>query len=353
VTTIETGTALTPGIPSAVRHERRMLRRRIVVVSIVLAAVSLGLFVVSLMLGSVLLSPADVIAGIAGTAKKSTVFVVQELRLPRGTAALVVGLALGISGTLFQRVLGNPLAAPDFLGISAGAGTAASAALILGGVAGMSLSAFALLGGAATAALVYALAWRRGVSEYRFILVGIGVGAFASSVTSYLVARAEFSDARAAMTWLTGSVGLASPDMTALVAVAVVLFALFGLRAARMLRVLELGDESARMLGSRVELDRFLLLGSAVVLVSIATAAVGPIAFVAMLAGPLAQILLGPSGRSILAAALAGAVILQVADILAQHALPWPISTGVVTGVFGAPYIAFMLVSAARKARAR
>jgi iron complex transport system permease protein len=90
-----------------------------------------------------------------------------------------------------------------------------------------------------------------------------------------------------------------------------------------------------------------------VVLVAVATAAAGPIAFIAMLAGPLARLLLRRAGQSIAAAALMGAVLLQTADLLAQHALPWPVSTGVVTGVFGAPYIAWVLVSAARRADLR
>ncbi|GAA1925488.1 iron chelate uptake ABC transporter family permease subunit [Microbacterium aoyamense] len=338
-------------IRTRVRTERAALSRRILLVILALAVTVVLLFCVSLMLGSVLLSPAAVVGGLTGTGETATVFVIRELRLPRATAAVLVGLALGAAGTLFQRVLGNPLASPDFLGVAAGAGTATAAALVLGGVAGVTLPVYALIGGSVTAVVIYVVAWHRGVSEYRFILVGIGVGTFATSVTSYLVARAEFADARAAMTWLTGSVGMATPETITLVAVVLVVLVPSGFALARMLRRLELGDETARMLGARVERDRLLILAAGVVLVSVATATVGPIAFISMLAGPLAQILLGAAGRSILAAALMGAVILQIADILAQHALPWPISTGVVTGIFGAPYIAWMLISAARRTR--
>ncbi len=340
-------------VRSAVRAKRLALGRRTVVVVAGITVLVVVLFIVSLMLGNVLLAPAQVISGIVGTGERATVFVVRELRLPRATAAVIVGLALGAAGTLFQRVLGNPLASPDFLGVAAGAGTATSAALVLGGVAGVSLSAYALVGGAVTAVVIYALAWRRGVSEYRFILVGVGVGTFAVSITSYLVARAEFTDARAAMTWLTGSVGMATPEMIVVTAATLAIFVPAGFVVSRMLRRLELGDETARMLGARVERDRLLILAAGVLLVSIATATVGPIVFVSMLAGPIALILLGAAGRSILAAALTGAVILQISDIVAQHALPWPISTGVVTGIFGAPYIAWMLISSARRTRTR
>ncbi|TDE97337.1 iron ABC transporter permease [Occultella glacieicola] len=345
-------TAVMAPVGTTARRFRALSRRRLGATVVVLSAVVVLLFVVSLVVGSVVVPPVDAVLATFGVGEDATVFVIQELRLTRAGAAALVGIALGVSGTLFQRVLGNPLASPDFLGVAAGAGTAAAAALVLGGVAGFTLSGYALLGGLATAALVYFLAWHRGVSEYRFILVGIGVGALASSVTSYLVARAEFSDARAALSWLVGSVGMATPGLLRVVAVLLVVLAVSGPGLARMLRALELGDEPARMLGARAERDRFVLLGVAAVLVSVATAAVGPVAFVAMLAGPLAAIALGPTSRSILASGLMGAVILQVADLLAQHALAWPISTGVVTGAFGAPYIAWVLISAARETSA-
>ncbi|WP_154793337.1 FecCD family ABC transporter permease [Occultella kanbiaonis] len=342
-------TAVVAPVATAARRYRAGARRRVGVVVAALGVVVAVLFVASLVVGSVVVPPVEAVLASFGVGEDATVFVVRELRLTRAGAAALVGIALGVSGTLFQRVLGNPLASPDFLGVAAGAGTAAAAALVLGGVAGFTLSGYALLGGLATAAGVYLLAWRRGVSEYRFILVGIGVAAFALSVTSYLVARAEFTDARAALSWLVGSVGMATPGLVTVVAVLLAAVALVGPGLARMLRALELGDEPARMLGARAERDRFVLLGVAAVLVSVATAAVGPVAFVAMLAGPIATIVLGPASRSIVAAGLMGAVILQVADLVAQHALAWPISTGVVTGIFGAPYIAWVLISAARE----
>lgn len=314
-----------------------------------LALAVIVLFAASLMVGSLLLSPVDVVGGVLGDGKRSTVFVIQELRLPRATAAMLIGLALGASGTLFQRVLGNPLASPDFLGVAAGAGTATVAAIVLGGAAGISLSTCALVGGLLTAATIYLFAWQRGVSAYRFVLIGVGVAAFAQAITSYLVARAEFTDARAALTWLVGSVGVATPETTLVLAGVLAAFVPIGILCSRSLRVLELGDETARMLGARVQRERLLVLVAGVVLVSVATAGAGPIGFVAMLAGPLAAILLGHAGRSILAASLMGAVIVQVADLIGQYALPWPVSTGVVTGVFGAPYIAWVLISAARR----
>ncbi|MDN3240523.1 FecCD family ABC transporter permease [Glycomyces tritici] len=336
-----------------VSGQRVSARRRIRLVVAGLALAAIGLFWLAIAIGADLLPPGEVLMGLAGTGEPSTVFIVRELRLPRAGAALLIGLALGGAGTLFQRVLGNPLASPDFLGVAAGAGTATVAAIVFGASSALLLPTAALAGGALTAALIYLFAWRRGVSAYRFILVGVGVATFAQSITSYLVARAEMRDAREALTWLIGSVGMASPAALILLAVTMALFVPAGVYASRVLRALELGDATARVLGSRTQRDRVAVLGIGVVLVAVATAAAGPIAFIAMLAGPLARLLLRRAGQSIAASALMGAVLLQTADLLAQHALPWPVSTGVVTGVFGAPYIAWVLISAARRSDLR
>lgn len=324
-------------------------RRRVLLVGAGLALCAAALFWLAVGIGNGLLTPAEVFTALMGTGEPSTVFIVQELRLPRAAAAVLIGLALGGSGTLFQRALGNPLASPDFLGIAAGAGTMVVAAIVLGVGSELLLPGAALLGAALTAILVYAFAWRRGVSPYRFILVGVGVAAFAQSITSYLVSRAELQDAQASLTWLTGSVGMTSPTTLALLAVTVALFIPAGVYAARVLRPLELGDTTARVLGSRTQWDRFSLLAIGVVLVAVATAAAGPIAFVAMISGPLARLFLRRAGHSIAASALMGAVVLQIADLIAQHAFPWQISTGVVTGAFGAPYIAWTLIQTARR----
>jgi iron complex transport system permease protein len=341
-------TAAALAVASPARRQRVAARRRTGIVVASLAAVVLALFLVSMATGSLLLAPAEVLAGLTGSGDRSTIFVVRELRLPRAVAAVLVGLALGASGALFQRVLGNPLASPDFLGVGAGAGTAAVAALVLGGASGLVLPVAALCGATSTALAIYLLAWRRGITGYRFILVGIGVSAFATSVTSYLVARAEFRDARAALTWLVGSVGYASVPSLVVLGTVVVLLVPAGTAAVRVLRGLELGEDTARALGVRVQAGRLLVIGTAVVLIAAATATAGPIAFVALLAGPIAGALLGGARASLAGAALTGAVILQVADLAARYALPWPVSTGIVTGLAGAPYIGWLLIGAGR-----
>jgi iron complex transport system permease protein len=116
-----------------------------------------------------------------------------------------------------------------------------------------------------------------------------------------------------------------------------------------MLRNVELGDDTARGLGTRLEPTRLLLLGVGVLLTALATAVAGPIAFVALVAGPVADRLLGPARGGIVAAAAVGAVLCLVADHIAVQVLPVEMPTGVVTGAVGAPYLLWLLATTNRR----
>ncbi|MET1015589.1 MAG: iron chelate uptake ABC transporter family permease subunit [Leifsonia flava] len=335
---------------SPFRSHRRALRRRSTIVLSSLAASVIVLALVSLMLGSYVLSPGDVLASVLRIGSDpSTDFIVQGLRMPRVETAVLVGLALGTAGVLFQRVLGNPLASPDLIGIASGASAATVAGIVIGGLGGYALSAAAIGGALAAAAVILALAWRGGVVGYRFILVGIGVGAFLESITGFLLSRATVADARAATSWIIGSIGLASETDLVALAVAVVVLLPTAVLLGRRLRILELGADTATALGVRVQPAQLGILAVAVVLVALATAAAGPIAFVALMAGPIAGRLLGSSGGRTVAAALVGTLIVLLADLIAQHLAPTPLSTGIVTGLVGAPYIAWLLIRSDRR----
>ena len=342
--------------PTRVRRRaggyRVRLRRRTVVVTGALAAVGLSLFVLTMMVGSYALGPWEVIASALHlTNDPSTDFVVRELRLPTALTALAVGVAFGVAGVVFQTLLANPLASPDFVGVSSGAGMFAVGAIVFfdAGSAGISLAA---LGGALLSAmLVYLLAWRDGISGYRFILIGIGVSEFMLAIVGYVVAKADFPDARAAMTWLVGSVGHAGTGQLYALFAAVAVCVPAALLLARPLRALELGDDAATALGARVEACRLALFAVAIVLVAVATAAAGPIMFVALVAGPIAGRLLGSASGGLLAAALVGAIVVLASDLVAEHALPIALPTGVVTGAIGAPYLIWLLATANRDGR--
>ncbi|MFC0527476.1 FecCD family ABC transporter permease [Phytohabitans kaempferiae] len=334
----------------ALRGNRRRRWLRSVTVTAALAITVAALFVLTMMVGSFRIGAWDVVASVLHLADNPSVdFVVRELRLPTAASALTVGLALGASGTIFQQLLRNPLASPDFVGLTSGAGLAAVGGIVLLQVTGLAVSGLALGGAVLAASLMYLLAWRDGVTGYRFILIGIGVAVFFDGLIGFVLSRAQLFEARQAMHWLTGSVGQASTQELRLLTGALLVLLPTAVLLQRQLRALELGDDAARALGARTELARAGLLGIAVVLVALAVAAAGPIIFVALIAGPIANRLLGPATGGILPAALAGAALLLTADLVAVHLLPTPLPTGVVTGAVGAPYLLWLLATTNRQ----
>ena len=345
-----TATRTSAATAAALRAIRRHRTVRAFVATSGLTAAVAALFVLTMMVGSFRLTASEVVTSVLHLADNPSVdFVVRGLRLPTALSALTVGFALGASGTVFQQLLRNPLASPDFVGVTSGASLAAVSGIVLFQIGGLAVCALAL-GGAITAALVmYVLAWRDGVSGYRFILIGIGMAVFFDGLIGYVLTRAQLFEARQAMHWLTGSVGQASGDELKLLSGALVVLLPLAVILSRKLRVLELGDDSAKALGARVEIARAALLATAVVLVALAVAVAGPIVFVALVAGPIANRLLGPATGGIAAAALVGAALLLTADLVAVHLLPTPLPTGVVTGAVGAPYLLWLLATTNRQ----
>ena len=334
----------------ALRAVRARRAGRAVAVTVGLLAAVAALFVLTMMLGSFRLTAGEVIGSVLQLRDDPSVdFVVRGLRLPTALSALVVGLALGASGTIFQQLLRNPLASPDFVGVSSGAALAAVVGIVLLEVGGLLLCALALGGAAVGTVLMYVLAWRGGVSGYRFILIGIGVAAFFEGLVGYVLSRAQLFEARQAMHWLTGSVGQANAGELRILFATVPVLLVIAVALRGQLRVLELGDDTARGLGARTELGRAGLLATAVALIALAVSVAGPIAFVALVAGPIANRLLGPAKGDIVAAALVGAALLLASDLVAAQLLPTPLPTGVVTGAVGAPYLLWLLITTNRQ----
>jgi iron complex transport system permease protein len=341
-----------PDTHSVIVRARLLRRSRAILVTSCLAAVAFVLFVGTMMIGSFSVNPWQVVAATFGFPETPGIdYVVRDLRLPTASTALAVGLAMGLSGIIFQRLLANPLASPDFVGVSSGASFFAVGSIVVLNLQGQWVALAALLGALTAALLVYLLAWRDGITGYRFILIGIGVSQFFLAGTGWVLSRADVYNAREAMTWLVGSVGQAGDtELTVLLwSLAIVLPVV--LLMSRQLATLELGDDTAKALGVRVELMRITLLLTGVVLIALATATAGPMAFVALIAGPIASRLVGAGSSALVAAAFVGASIVLLADLVAAHALPAQLPTGVVTGAIGAPYLIWLLVSVNREGR--
>lgn len=335
---------------------RRKLMARWWRVTVALALVTLALMALALTIGDYPLPVSDVVRSLfspfTGQVEQANDFIVLGVRLPRAVTGLLAGAAFGLSGVIFQTVLRNPLASPDIVGITTGASTAAVIAIIMFHLSGIAVAASATGGAVAISVLIYGLSWRGGVTPYRLVLVGIGMAAIAAAVTSYTFTRARLAEVQQAMAWLTGSLNGATFEQLGALALGLLVLAPLCFLLYRPLASLELGDDAARALGTRIEITRLGTLLVAVVLASFATATVGPLAFVAFASGPVAKRLLGPAGNALLPSALVGAAVTIGADLIAQHALGGTqLPAGVVTGAIGALFLIYLLAAANRSGR--
>lgn len=294
-----------------------------------------------------------VVDALLGHGSAADEFVVRELRLPRAGVALLVGAALGLAGAVFQAVVRNPLGSPDLLGFTSGSATGALVAIVVVGGGTGTVAFGAAAGGIAAGVLVYLLAWRQGVHGFRLILTGIGITAILTGVNGYLLTRAQLTEASRVLLWQTGNLDGRDWDDAAPLALAMaVLVPVLILGCGPALRMLEMGDDAAAALGVRVERVRLVLLAGAVLLVSLAAAAAGPVAFVALTAPQLARRLTAAPGPNLLPSLCMGAVLLVGSDWIAQRAFADnPLPVGVVTGLLGGGYLVLMLAARRRAGR--
>lgn len=306
------------------------------------------------------ISVLDVLGVLFGGGADAQQFIVLELRLPRSLTGALVGAALAISGAITQSIARNPLASPDILGITAGAGAAAVFLIVLGGSHGvlsgilavLGVPVAALLGGLLTAVAVYVLAYRKGIEGYRLVLIGVGIGAVLTSITSWLMIVAEITEATRATVWLTGSLNARGWEHVQPVGLALLVLVPSALLLAFVLGGLQFGDDTARGLGIRVDRSRTALLLVAVGLASVATASAGPIAFVALVAPQIALRLAGSSRPPLLASATLGAALIVSADVVARTAFgATELPVGIITAILGAPYLLYLLARCNREVR--
>jgi len=324
-----------------------LVQKRAVVVLTVLFILAITLFLFSIALGNNGLSFADVWMTLIGQGTEGNALVIGTLRLPRVIVAILVGAALSVSGAILQGLIRNPLASPDLIGITNGAALAAVTFItyFAGTVSIQWLPAAAFAGAGLISIVIYLLAWSKGVTSTRLVLIGIGISATASSLTMLMIILSPMSSASQAFTWLTGSIYGASWDNVYALLPWVIIFLPAALIYARNVNVQELGDEMAQGLGASVQLHRGLLLLICVALAGSAVAIAGAIGFIGLIAPHIARKLVGPSFDALLpVSALIGSLMLMGADMVARTAFqPMDIPAGVFTAGVGAPFFIYLL----------
>ncbi|WP_270222142.1 iron-enterobactin ABC transporter permease [Kosakonia cowanii] len=324
--------------------------RRLVASCLLMVVAALLLAAWGLRSGTVMLTFTQVFDALSGTAPRAMQLVVMEWRLPRVLMALVVGAALGVSGAIFQSLMRNPLGSPDVMGFNTGAWSGVLVAMVLFGQHLTAIALAAMAGGILTSLVVWLLAWRNGIETFRLIIVGIGVRAMLVAFNTWLLLKASLETALSAGLWNAGSLnGLTWAKTLPSVPIMLAMFVCAALLARRM-RLLEMGDDSACALGVNVERSRLLLMLVAVALTAAATALAGPISFIALVAPHIARRLSGTARWGLTQSALCGALLLLLADMIAQRGFtPYQLPVGVVTVSLGGIYLIALLIQESRK----
>ncbi|WP_410814031.1 FecCD family ABC transporter permease [Micromonospora sp. 067-2] len=324
------------------------IRRRAVLVATALTVLLLLAVVLSLSLGTPYVAPADVLRALSGAGTPYDL-VVFDLRLPRIVLAAVAGAAFGVAGTLIQSVARNPLASPDVIGITQGAGLAATVALTTG-MSAVLVAPTALVGGMLAAVLLFALGARHGLAAQRFVLAGVAVAFAFRALTEVVMLSADPIDGLRAQIWLIGT--LAGKGWTEAAWIAGTLLALLPLLAwaGWALNSTALDDDTARGVGLRPVARRVGLAGTGVLVAAMVTAQVGAVDFVALVAPQVARRLVRAERPPLVCSALLGALLLVLADLVGRRLIaPTQLPAGVLTAAIGGPYLIFLLLRGPRR----
>jgi iron complex transport system permease protein len=328
---------------------RRKRRRRYLFVTSLLAFITFALCCTMLMLGNTMYPVQDVIRVLLGEDVQGAAFAVGTIRLPRMIAGLFAGFAFGVAGTVFQTMLRNPLANPNVIGITAGSSAAAVFCIIVLQASNTIVSIASIVGGLATALVIFLLSKGSSFSIGRLILIGIGIQAMLNAVISYLLLIGQTHDIPTAMRWLTGSLNGANMENIYPLILTVLIFSPVIIALGKRLDMLELGEQAATSLGVNTDKTRLALIISSVLVIALATATTGPIAFVAFLSGPIAKRLVGAGFSTIIPAGLVGIILVLASDLIGQFAFVTRYPVGVITGILGAPYLIYLLIRMNRK----
>lgn len=270
--------------------------------------------------------------------------IVWNLRLPRVLTGMLAGMCLAISGAFLQGVFRNPLADPGIIGVSSGGGLAAVTIMILfpEHIAYLPIAAF--LGALGAAIVVYVLSWKGGASPVRLILAGVAVNSLlGAAMTALMILNSE--KVQSVLPWMSGSLnGRSWPHFDTLLPYTIigVIASFFLMKTANLL---VLGDDAAKLLGSRVELGRLLIILLSTFLAGAAISIVGMVGFVGLVVPHMVRLLIGNDYRIFLpVSAIGGGTLVIAADTAARSWFdPIEFPVGILLALLGAPFFLYLL----------
>lgn len=308
----------------------------------------------SLSVGQKYISIIKVLNILLGSNKGGESIIVSAIRLPRTLVALFVGMSLGLSGAILQGVVKNPLAAPNIIGITDSGSVGALIFLtIFTDPKNNSLTTsifympvFAFAGAFLAVLLVYFLAFKKGVTPYRLILIGIAVSGAAKALTSILIINGPVIFIKEAQLWITGTVYGTNWNHVKLLSLWFLSLFIITMFFIRELNVQNLDDSISKGLGSSVEKYRFILMVLSAALASGATAVGGGISFVGLIAPHISRKLTNSSFENVIPlSTLIGGIIVVISDLAARTLFyPLDLPVGIFTAGIGAPFFIYLLV---------
>ncbi|WP_249436032.1 iron ABC transporter permease [Paenibacillus sp. Marseille-Q4541] len=302
---------------------------------------------ISIGMGSLHVPIKDVIQSMIGMGEAKYQLILWQLRLPRIVAAILVGAAMAISGTILQALIRNPLASPDLMGTTSGA-TAAVVAFITimnGQVSVGWLPVAALVGGCLASTITYMFAWKNGSSPLRMAMIGVAISTAMGALTVYFTLAGPLYLVSQALGWMAGTVYGTSWNHVMYLAPWVIICGLITLFQSRSLNLLALGDQIAVGVGLRVERKRFLFIALSVILASSAVGIAGGISFVGLMAPHMARKIVGNNHSAILlTSAILGSFFVLLADLVGRTLfVPMDIPAGIFTAILGAPFFIYLM----------
>ena len=318
-----------------------------VISTLLLFTVLLLVLIYSLFSGSYTLSIQDILDSLwhQSTTDEQASLIIWEFRLPRSLVAMGSGALFALSGAILQNMTRNPLADPSLVGISHGAALAVVTLTVLFPAYIDAWREIAAFIGALFIAMV--IQYLRGNGHpLKFILLGIGVVAFISAIISTLITYGDFQSAMSALAWLSGSTHATSWKDVILLMSTLTIFSVLSIYQSKNMAAIRLGDDVAIGLGVSIHKAMKLQLFISVASAATATAVVGPVGFVGLLAPHLARKILNTSTTNhLVLTALVGAILVLAADIIGRTAFaPTQLAAGLVTSLIGAPLFAYLLI---------
>lgn len=278
-----------------------------------------------------------------GVGEKSSITIVQNIRLPRVMAAILAGATLGLSGLYTRTALKNPLADSSILGIQSGASVMALFALLVFPQFADFLPLFAFVGGFIAFCLVILFSYQNGFSPIRLVLSGVAINSFFTAITSVITIN-HVNELRNTVQWTSGSlVGISNSDAETMLIYSLVAIGLAALLIP-MLELLKLEDNMLISLGKNPNVYRFIASIVAVFLASISLAFVGVIAFVGIIVPHISQMIVGSKMKHIFPMTLVcGAILVVGVDLFSRVMFTNEIPVGALIGVLGAPLFLYLL----------